>query len=131
MKINRTGVTRLVIEFNKIVVKVPNFTYSWNHFLKGLIASMNERDIYRWHPDRDILAPVKWCSWGGWILVMEKADIKRHMDEVRLSPPISLNYEKEIKIRYNKWIEVGLGGDDKPSNYGYIKDKLVKVDYGN
>lgn len=135
MKINRTGITRIVIELKSIVIKVPNFSYCWLHFLQGLVCNIQESDTYRttskYRPDKlHLLCPILWSSWGGCIIVMKKADTKRHLEEVYNSAPIgNIDPEEEVKIRYKEWINAGFGGDDKCANYGYIADKLVKIDY--
>jgi len=77
-----------------------------------------------------LLCPVKWCSWGGWILIMERADVEKHYEEIYNSSPIgNIDPCEEVKQRYKKWIDAGFGGDDKCDNYGYLSDRLVKVDY--
>lgn len=138
MRINRTGISRIVIEMDDVVIKVPNFTYSWYHFLWGLCSNIEENNIWKWNSGKyekgksHLLCPVKWCSWGGWILVMKKADVDRHYREVCNSPRNEgISSDEEVKLRYKDWIEVGFGGDDKCDNYGYIDDRLVKVDYPN
>lgn len=118
MKINKTGITRLVIERSNIVIKIPNFTCQWSHFLQGLLSNINEALTYRWSEKQEMLCPVIWCSWGGWILIMRKAIPCKYMDE------------GGEEIDYSKWIVEGLGGDDKPDNYGYYNGRIVKIDYG-
>ena len=120
MLLKRNGVTRLVFIFKNIVIKIPNFTCQWDHFLLGIIANINENRCYKWHEHNDILCPVKWISWLGFILIMKRADTDRHLKEV---------YEDGLKFNYSSWVNCGLGGDDKPDNYGYVNDKLVKIDY--
>lgn len=123
--IRSNGVTRIVFEFDKFVIKIPNFKYSWMHFLKGLIANMNENSIWKWqaHPNNetarpDLLCPVLWASCGGWILIMQKAVRCEWIND-------------ESQWNYKEWIDAGFGGDDKPDNYGYLNGKMVKLDYGN
>lgn len=132
MKINREGVTRIVVELKTIVVKIPNFRYQWSHFIQGILSNINESNCWKWNKEkRDLLCPVIWSSWGGWILVMKKADVKRHVKEVYDMAGIGdIDPEGEVKIRYKKWIDANLGGDDKSYNYGYLGDRLVKIDYG-
>lgn len=139
MKLNRTGITRIVFEFKTFVIKIPNFSYSWRHFLTGIIANISENiawknadkcDIFlvtnyfgNYEKRSDLLCPVKWCSWGGWFLIMEKADMERHENEVRSLP------DDSSKFSYSNWINSALAGDDKADNYGYYKNRLVKIDY--
>lgn len=126
MKYNRTGITRLVFEFKNVVIKVPNYSYSWEHFLKGLIANIQESTTWKYNKHKpeitNILCPVVWTSWGGWILIMKKADVKKHIDYVRSLP-------KEGNI-YSKWETCGFIGDNKADNYGFIGERIVKIDYG-
>ena len=67
---------------------------------------------------------------------MKKADMGRWEDEVYNAPHKNKlifseeEIEEETKRLYRPWIEVGLGGDDKADNYGYLDGRLVKVDYG-
>lgn len=141
MKVNRTGITRIVFVFKNVVVKIPNFSYSWRHFLQGLIANINENRAWKWNSGKyetgqsHLLCPVIWCSWGGWILIMAKADMSKWEKEVMAMPPIENTDCEKIKESnnqlYKQWIDFGFGGDDKCDNYGYYQNKLVKVDYGN
>lgn len=130
IKLNTRGITRLVIELKNVVIKLPNFTYSWQHFLKGLLANIQESQTWKWHPRKDLLCPVLWCSWGGWLLVMRKADVSKHIKEVAVQEDIFQTKEYRETL-YAEWIIEGLSGDDKEDNYGYINDRLVKIDYGN
>lgn len=85
---------------------------------------MRERDTYRFNSPhkQEMLAAVKWASWGGWIIIMDRADTSRHAKEAANTPADEL---------YQEWIKAGLGGDDKHTNYGYRGDRLVKIDYGS
>lgn len=117
LRVNRQGITRIVIELNKVVIKIPNFFYQWDHFLKGIIANINENRIWKWHPHRQLLCPVIWCSWGGWILIMRKVKI--------------LTDEEFIEhVDIHAYTEAGFDGDDKSDNYGWLEGKVVKIDYG-
>lgn len=117
MKIT-SGVTRIVFIFDRFVIKIPNFTCQWNHFLLGLLANINEDKAWKnaeFHFNGDVshlLCPVIWYSWGGWVLVMEKAIVCDNNEEI------------DYKIWENNhfW-------DNKPSNFGYYKGRLVKIDY--
>ncbi len=131
MKINMGGTTRIVFVFKNIVVKIPKFTYSWEHFLKGLIANIGENKTWKYNSGKHergrshLLCPVLWCSWGGWILVMKRADVGQWIREVIDMPESPDETEK----MYSRWIVAGFGGDDKADSYGYLNGHLVKVDY--
>lgn len=118
MKLNRNGVTRLVIELDTVVIKIPNFTCQWDHFLQGLIANIHEGKRWRnapYHHSGDVrhlLCPVIWTSWGGWISIMQKASI----------------CSNDAKLDYTPWVNISVW-DHKPSNFGYLDGKLVSIDY--
>lgn len=115
MKLNRQGCTRLVIEFRNFVVKVPNFTYSWLHFLCGLVANINEARTWKWHERKDLLCPILWASWGGWFLVMRKVRV------LTIDEYAAANLEDHF---------THFPGDNKANSYGYLDNKIVKIDYG-
>lgn len=120
--VSLNGVTRVVITWRGVAIKFPK-PKKWANFLRGLIANINERDTWKFNSGKyerghsRLLAPVIWCSWGGWILLMERATLPTEQ----------------------QWHEGGLciqdhikhfKGDDNIENYGFIKERLVKIDYG-
>lgn len=119
----KRGVTRCVILIGKFAIKIPNFTHSWFHFLKGLVGNINEKQTWRWNSGKyekgtsHLLCPVIWCSWGGWLLVMRRA--KLLSSEEWDAMPYYTDQHREYFI-----------GDDTISNYGVLDDRLVKLDYG-
>lgn len=134
MKTINYGVTRTVFEFNSVVVKLPKLTMDFAHFLKGMVANIQESRTYKFHRNTEtgrMLCPVLFAMWGGWFLVMKKADVEKHEWEVRSQSTDILECRKENESRYKKWIEHGVGGDDKCDNYGYLNGVLVKIDYAN
>lgn len=126
MKVDRSGCTRIVFVFKRFVFKIPNFYYSWHHFLQGLLSNINENKTWKYNGfdgqrrelRDELLCPVIWCSWGGWILIMKRAVPCLYLDE------------GGQEIDYSKWIVAGFGGDDKPCNYGELNGRVVKLDYG-
>lgn len=126
MRVNTTGITRTVFIFKNFVVKVPALRWSyniWYCFLRGLCANIEESRTWKifivHEPEKALLlCPVIWCSYGGWILIMKKADVEKWVKESEL-----LNWS------YVAHINAGIGGDDKPDNYGYYENRLVKIDY--
>lgn len=120
MKVNLKGITRIVLELDEVVIKIPNFTCQWNHFLKGLIANMEEDKTWKYNSGKyekghsHLLCPVLFCSWGGWFLIMKKAIVCDSESQIDCTE----------HIKYFK-------GDDKPHNYGMIAKNLVKIDYGD
>lgn len=136
MKIIRRGSSRIVFILKNSVVKIPNFTYSWYLFICGVCANLEENNCWKWNSGKydkgtsHLLCPVKWCSWGGWILIMKKANVQKHVNEIYASAPLGdIDPEDEVKLRYKQWIDAGFGGDDKCDNYGYLENRLVKIDY--
>lgn len=122
MRICTKGVTRIVIILDTVVVKVPNFTHKWNHFLKGIIGNIEEHNTWRYNTgdfdtgNSHLLCPVVWCSWLGFILIMKKAE-----------PLSTEQWEAITDISEHK---LHFPGDDTISNYGYYCGRLVKIDYG-
>lgn len=141
MKLKRNGVTRLVFIFDKKVIKIPNFLNGWACFICGLLANMREGSAWEYNSGEnmtehvDKLCPVLWRSWGGWILVMRKADTEGYKKwfEDMCNDPSKTDDEKIafIEHMYDPWIEAGFGGDDKPENYGFLDGRVVKIDYAD
>ncbi len=133
--INSTGITRIVFVFKTFVIKIPNFRYSFQHFLKGLIGNINESQTWKYNRHRpeilEMICPVLWCSWGGWVLIMKRADVDGYIEWIKSLPPLPEGTDliEHNKMFYSKWINAGLGGDDKADNYGFLKGNVVKIDY--
>lgn len=123
MRINRVGKTRVVIELNNSVVKVPNFLNGWKTFIRGLLSNIDENDIWEWNTGKFekgysyLLCPILWCSWGGWIVIMKRVDkVLTHDEYWDLSEEVLKEHEH-------------FKGDDHGPNYGYLDGRLVKIDY--
>ncbi|MEO6302174.1 MAG: hypothetical protein ABIP51_03270 [Bacteroidia bacterium] len=120
--VSTKGVTRIVVLWRGVVIKFPK-PMKWSNFLRGLIGNINERDTYRWNSGKyekgysHLLAPVIWCSWGGWILIMKRAKLLTEQEWGE--------GEWAVKEHIQNF-----RGDDTISNYGIINKKLVKIDYG-
>jgi hypothetical protein len=125
LSLDLRGCTRIVLLTKNHAIKLPNFRHSWQVFLMGLVANLNEKHTWQWNSGRyeqgrsHLLCPVTWCSWGGWVLVMKRAVPCRWLDE------------GGEDIDFSKWVVEGLGGDDKPANYGTLDGRIVKLDYGS
>lgn len=118
MKIKK-GTTRIVFILNKVVIKIPNFTYKWSHFLRGIIGNISEWQTWKYaYRRRYLLCPVIWASWGGWFLIMKKANMIHNKDWDMYEPEIL-----EHKQYYC--------GDDKSENYGIYMGQIVKIDYAD
>ena len=114
------GASRIVLLFKDRVIKIPNRRWSWQDFLLGIISNIRENETWKSNSGKYekgnsyLLCPVLWCSWGGWILIMERA-IPCDNDEI---------------LDFKPWIDAGFGGDDAIRNYGRINGIVVKLDYG-
>lgn len=64
-----SGTTRIVFLIGKYAIKIPVLN-SWRGFLKGLLANVNERNI--WHLCPDYFLPVLWSLPGGWLVCMPR-----------------------------------------------------------
>lgn len=120
MDIDLKGCTRIVFKFKRFVIKIPNFLYEHDHFLKGCAANWSERGYYKVHSKviyegnmSEYVAPSYFCSWFGLIQVQAYCN------------PKLTNLTEEEKGFYKPLC----GTDNKKENFGYYKGKLVCVDY--
>lgn len=120
MRLIRTGCTRLVLELKTVVVKFPNFTYSWEHFIHGILANIRESRGWRYSKHnkkiRALICPVLFTSWLSLILVMKRVKV--------------LSDEEYLKADISKHQEF-FPGDDKSDSYGLLDGRVVKIDYGS
>ncbi len=105
-----SGITRNVFLTKRYAIKLPTFR-SWKLFLTGLLANMQETFWWKETHNDSRLCPVVFGCWGGWFIVMRKAE------------PIDrlINYE----------YFTGLPLDPKPTNFGILDDRVVMIDYGS
>lgn len=71
----KKGTTRLVFLIGKYVIKIPNFTYSWQNFLTGCLANCNERTFckqWKGMPEYNLVAKTYFSSWFGLINIQER-----------------------------------------------------------
>lgn len=119
MKIYK-GTTRVVYVLGNYAFKFPR-TNRWKSFLRGILANMDEYFWYKHSPIewKDKMCPVIFKSWGGFLLIMEKAD------------ELSDNeYNKKQFAEMFKIIPISL--DNKIMNFGRLKNnKVVLVDYAD
>jgi hypothetical protein len=119
-----TGVTRWVLLIGKWAIKFPN-PCAWKHFLLGLVGNMEESLTWKCanvkgsalYEVRTSLCPVLWCSWGGWILIMRRAQPVDYI--VFLHNWIS---ENPIRNHFS---------DLKRENIGFLDNKIVLIDYAS
>ena len=120
MKIER-GVTRIVFVFNSFVIKIPSFT-QYNHFLYGLLANLKEK---KWSGKHKDLAKVFYCSRTGLFLIMEKAEVvSNNIDWGEFCDSLIDKYKDDELKEF-------MLSDLKPNNWGYVKNRLIKIDYGD
>ena len=116
MKLTR-GTTRIVFIFRRFVVKIPNFTYSQQNFLKGCLANYNERWFCRKFKGiedfESLVIPSTFCSWFGIILIQKRA-----------ATIIDKSMLKDLDS-FRKVCD-----DIKPQNFGMYKGRIVCIDYG-
>lgn len=120
MHIDTKGITRIVFVFDSVVIKIPNFTYSMQHFLQGCYANWSERLFCRQFEGANIkgnmyewVAPSFWCSWFGLIQIMAKCEpneVDLSLSQVEFYSPLCQT-------------------DIKKQNFGFYKGKLVCLDY--
>lgn len=118
----KIGSTRIVFIFKNFVIKIPTIK-EIRLFKKGLKCNLSENRLSK--IGRTDLARVKFCSPNGVFLIMEKAT------------PVDLNinwlnflFMLEEKYK-NDTMKDTMLLDSKPSNWGFIDKRLVKIDYAN
>lgn len=119
MKIEK-GSSRIVFLIDRYAIKIPNFTYSLEHFLKGWLANIQEDRIWR---------------------IFNSGNIEDKTIKLKICPIISTHLWKFILImpkcllakenELPKESSIGnICGDYKVDNYGWYEGKLVCFDYG-
>ena len=107
------GTTRVVFLCGAYAFKIPTFK-SWNLFLNGLLANMQEKLFSGvWEE----LCPVVWAIPGGFCVVMRRAQ------------PISEEQWEEVCGHIPE--HIFNIAESKSINYGWLDGKIVAVDYGS
>jgi hypothetical protein len=128
--IMRKGATRVVLLTKKYAIKFPRF-YGWEHFLRGLLANMQEVEFNTMKDER--LCPVKFYIPGGWLLVMPRCtpiteQTFLNLDIARFWPNESEDYhpDNECDPRgFNAPVE------NKQDSFGWYNGEIVAIDYGS
>ena len=110
------GVTRIVFLIGKLAIKIPNGSYSWQHFVLGMLANAQERKFS--HANHNF-CPTLYCSALGLLLVMKRA---RPVGILCLFDEDSL---ESLFGNYSGMVE------NKLDSFGEIDGKLVAIDYGS
>ncbi|OED34275.1 hypothetical protein AB832_07920 [Flavobacteriaceae bacterium (ex Bugula neritina AB1)] len=128
------GSLRVVYLIGGLAFKFPTIS-SWEHFLRGLLANMEEVHLWKNRSNVEfgfLLCPVRFSLPFGLLVVMKRAKVMTDED--------FLDREEEIKTLTNAELftpKVGNPfvfnsiGELKPSSWGFIDNKIIVVDYGN
>lgn len=119
----RKGATRRVFLLRGVAVKIPMFC-SWESFLNGLLANLQERKFWREmkHP---MLARVLYADFLGLFLVMERAD------ETFPDRGLPVNSVRVLNFFFARCEQNHLPVDKHFSNVGRFGRKLKLIDYGD
>lgn len=121
--IDRKGCTRTVVLTTNYAIKFPTLS-SWQGFLRGLLANCKERLWCRCYviDSARMLPPVLWVCPGGWFSIQHRVKPIQHrgLFYVELWAAI-----KRSNIPEDFWLS-----DVKPENFGWYKNRLVKIDIG-
>lgn len=107
-RINRNGVTRLVITTKNYAIKFPRVNYGWMKFIEGIHCNLSEKVCWDITKSKD-LCPVIF-SFLGIIMVMPRVEVCKNENEILSIPLVP-------------------GEDRKHSNYGVYNGNLVCIDY--
>ena len=110
----KKGVTRIVILCKEYVIKIPNFTYSHSHFLKGAEANWSERMFTKTFKDCEMITPTVFCAWFGLFSIQKRVE--------------PLDFEIESKPYLMSHFE-NVCNDFKTENFGYLENRVVCIDY--
>lgn len=113
------GSSRIVLLLGPWAFKLPTYT-EWRLFLRGLLANMQERQLWRFLQDDSALCPVVFALPGGWLIVMPR--VEPLTNEEFLSLPI------EDFLDRDHWV---IPAETKADSFGWWEGRLVAVDYGN
>ena len=117
------GATRFVFLLRRVAVKIPCF-YSWEIFLNGVLANIQERRFWREmkHP---MLARVIYGDPLGLCVVMERAD------ETFSDAGVPINDRRVLNLFFARCVKACLPVDKHFSNIGRFGNKLKLIDYGD
>jgi hypothetical protein len=109
----RHGITRSVLLVGRLAIKVPTMRHGWQSFIKGMLA--NDQEAFWWSETRNpLLCPVLWSAPLGLVTVQRRVDRVATEDD-----PIDLDAFQHLPQ------------DNKPCNFGFLGERMVKIDYGS
>lgn len=111
----RQGLSRFVILFGPVAIKLPRLWAGDGILLLGLIGNILERDRYARSGGHPALARVLWCAPFGLVLVMPRY---RRLVPQALTP---------ADLAGLPFVNV----DNKPENFALTERGVVALDYGN
>lgn len=121
----KKGSTRIVLLTKRHALKFPSM-YDWKQFCLGMVDNMTEWEWRRVakNPDSHICPPL-WCSPLGLLLVMPRCSPIKNVGlyHVELKRICSLS-PTTTTIAPEFYLD-----DANPSNYGYYKGRMVKLDF--
>lgn len=150
MKLVRTGATRWVLLIGKYAVKFPAL-YSYRSFLQGLLGNEQECRWYRAFWQTEKLCPILLRCPGYFFTVMPRVEVLTDEQARQLSVrkmvhaphvPIPVDeFAREIPLDGPTYFDLFLRiepfndsvfpAERKSDSFGYLKGKLVIIDYGS
>ena len=118
----KKGVTRLVFELGRYVIKIPRIDNGHLNFLQGCLANWKERSycrMFRNMPEFiNLVAPSLFCTWFGLFQIQKRCYVYS---------------KKNCKNQIEEVISIGIkkGWDFKKENLGILNDRWVWLDYGD
>src|SRR5262245_57939440 len=113
------GSTRTVVAFGPWVFK-------FGRSKDGMRCNLHEADLYRRSSPqrRSMLCPVLWCSRPAFVSIMRRAE----------TPVTQGTLDERKAVAWHEWGYAGPGDDGHPfewktSDWGYLKGRVVAVDY--
>lgn len=118
MRVDWSGVTRMVILVGPWAVKLPRLNYGWAAFLRGLLCNIQESEFGRlgWPG----FCPVRFALPGGWLIVMPRAQV--------------MTDEEFAAFDFHTFVNRGeyvIPAEEKPDSFGWLNGQVVAIDYGS
>ncbi len=114
------GTTRTVILIHKYAIKIPILNYTWKRLLQGMVANLQEQEIYRMDIHDNKLCPVLFGLLGLFIVMPRCQSLSNPLDKEE--------YDSFVKCQYSTLKYVV---EHKMDSFGMLETKMVAVDYGS